>query len=500
MIIAIFDKQTYDLMSVILSIIDTLSEEDKREFLGYLQKKNRRGDSKNLKLFKLIDSDKIEDLDIILYGKPSRNAYHALCKRLQDSLIDFVASKSFSEETSEEMEILKLLLASRIFFEYKKDKIAFKILTKAERIALSLDGYSILNEIHHTKIQYAHLNPTQNLPELFKASEDNMKHFQQERKLNMAYATIKNKLKVSNNKSVNDIISKTFSEFEIEVGKTLTYKSLFQLMNIVATSAKLQSNYFAISDFMVEIYGLVSEKQKEIKTDKHLFYHIEILNLMAVTHFRNKNFKASVSFSEKMETEMQKRNRTYYNRFLEKLTLIKAFNQNYTGLGPEAIEILKSFPRASFDVELSLIMSLFQQNHFQEAYSNLIRMRHSDAWYEKKMGWLFVLKKSIVEVLLLIELDKLDLVLSRLNSFKNKFSKRLKGAQENRVLVFMKLVTLYYEKPKEVTSKAFREKVEDSFEWIGKEREDIFVMSFYAWLKAKMENSNLYQTTLELAN
>ncbi len=487
-------------MTTILSIIDTLSEENKREFVSYLQKKNRRGDSKNIKLFKLINSGKTKNLDTALYGKPSRNAYHALCKRLQDNLIDFIAAKSFSEETGDEMEILKLLLAARIFFEHKKNKIAFKTLAKTERIALSLDGYAILNEIYHTKIQYAHLNASIVLPELFQTSEQNMKYAQQERQLNMAYASIKNKLKEAKKKPINDLITEAFSDFDIEVSKTLTYKSLFQLMNIMTTAAKLQSNYFTISDSMDTLYGIVSEKQKVIKRDKHLFYHIEILNLMAVTHFRNKNFPASISFSEKMETEMQKKNNAYFNRFLEKLTIIKALNENYTGKSTVAIETLKSFPKESFDVDLSLMMSLFQQNRFQEAYSILKSMHHSDTWYEKKMGWLFVLKKAIIEILLLIELDRLDLVLSRLNSFKNKFSIRLKTSGEKRVLTFIKLVTLYYEKPEEVTSQKFKEKVESSFDWIGKEREDIFVMSFYAWLKSKMENTGLYDTTLRLAN
>ena len=115
-------------MNSIAIIISTFSKEDKREFLSFLQKKNRRGDTKNSTLFKLIDSGKTQDLDLNLYGKPSKNAYHALCKRLQDSMIDFVASKGFAGETSEEMEVLKLLLASRIFFEHREYKIGFKTL------------------------------------------------------------------------------------------------------------------------------------------------------------------------------------------------------------------------------------------------------------------------------------------------------------------------------------------------------------------------------------
>ncbi|WP_121908608.1 hypothetical protein [Ulvibacter antarcticus] len=487
-------------MKGIKAIISTFSEEDKREFLLYLQNKNRRGDTKNVKLFKLIDSEKTTDLEQALYSKSSKNAFHALCKRLQDSLTEFIATKSFSEESGEEMEILKLLLASRILFEHKQYKLAFKILFKAEQIALSLDVYAILNEIYHTMIQYAHVHPELSLTSVFQKSRENTLHFQSEQQLNMAYATIKSALKDATALSVSEIIEGAFSEFDIVVSQSLTYKSLFQLMNITAAAASLQSNYYTISGFMLQMYEIISAKQSKIKTDKHLYYQIEILHMMAMTHFRNKNFKASQVFSEKMEEEMLKKNGIYYKRFHVKLILTKAFGYNYTGRPSEAIQVLNSYERHSPEIELTLLMCYFQQLQFDEAYSLLKKMQHSDIWYEKKQGWIWVLEKAIIEILLLIELDRLDLVLSRLQSFKKKFTKRLKKAGETRVLKFIQLVSLYYENPMEVTSEAFKNKVEGSFEWIGKEREDIFVMSFYAWLKSKMEQTNLYETTLKLAN
>ena len=122
------------------------------------------------------------------------------------------------------------------------------------------------------------------------------------------------------------------------------------------------------------------------------------------------------------------------------------------------------------------------------------------AWYEKKMGWIWVLKKNIIEILLFIELDRLDLVLTRLQRFKRNFTNHLKAIQEERVLTFIKFVARYYENPQMVTSKLFKEQVESSFQWISTEREDIFVMSFYAWLKAKMEGQSTYKTTLELVS
>lgn len=484
-------------MTIINSIIKHFSEEDKREFISYLKKKNRRGDVKNLTLFKNIASGKTFETAEKIYGKSSKNAFHALCNRLQTNLIDFVASKSFSGETSEEMEIMKLLLASRIFFEHKNNKVAFKTLLKAEKKALELDLYSILNEIYTTKIQYAHLNSNLVLSEIFEDSEKNALNFQREFQLNMANASIKNKIKFEKGNPASEIITQVFSDFNIEIAETLTYKSLFQLMNLTSTAAKLQSDYNNISNLMEHIYGMLKSK-KTILAEKHLFYHIEILHLMAITNFRNKQFEKSEDFVKQMETEILKRNGIYSKIFQEKLNLIKAMNLNYTSQANEAIDLLKKFKGKSDEVSLSLCTFLFQQNRFSEAYQVFKDFSHSDIWYEKKNGWIWVLKKNIIEVLILIELDKLDLVLLRLNSFKRKFNKRLKEIGEERVLTFMGFVNNYYENPKMITSEKFKTKVETSFVWIGAEREDIFVMSFYAWLKAKMEKKNLYETTLEL--
>ena len=203
-------------------------------------------------------------------------------------------------------------------------------------------------------------------------------------------------------------------------------------------------------------------------------------------------------FAKELEVEIQKDNNLHYKRFAERLTTLKALNYNYTGKPRVAIELLTEFKERSLDAQLLLIMCLFQQEDFSEAYQIIKNLRHSDTWYEKKMGWVWVVKKNLIEILVLTELDKLDLVLVRLQQFKRKFSKQLQERGEDRVLTFLKLISRYYENPKQVITQEFKEEVENSFEWLGKEQEDVFVMSFYAWLKAKMENENLYAVTLKL--
>ncbi len=483
-------------MNTILALLQALSKEEQQEFQLFVKRKNRRSDTKNLLLLKLLTSGKTEGLDIALYGKPAKNAYHALCKRLQDSLIEFIASKGLAQESSEELDLLKLLLASRILFERKQYKVAFKTLEKAEKNAKLIDVHSILNEIYHTKIQYAHQNPRWQLNQILQATDENMGRLQQELQLNMAYASIKLQLKQEKHKAIDKIISGAFSNFQIEVNETMTYKSLFQLMEVTATAAKLQSDYYSIGPYMTTLYDVI--QKKGAIADKHRYYHIRILNLMALSSFRNKQFDQCQHFIQKMEAEMKKGRRTFYNRFLEKLFVLKALRLNYTGQAKEALEVLQRFKGVSFDIWLIHLMCLFQQAHFQEAYTHLQALAHTDDWFEKKVGWQWVLKKGLIEILLLIELDKLDLVLLKVQRFKRRFTKTLRQVGEERVLTFMGLILQYYEQPKLGHSEHFKSIVESSFTWIGREKEDVFVMSFYAWLKSKMERKNLYTTTLEL--
>ncbi|WP_298485053.1 hypothetical protein [uncultured Maribacter sp.] len=486
-------------MNKILLIINSLSTENRQNFILWLKNKNRRGDVKNVILFNYLLKGETNALDVKLYGKPNKNAFHALCKRLQDSLLDFIATKSFEGETSEELEVLKLLVVSRLFLEQKEYKLGYNTLARAEKLASFIDHYSLLNEIYHTKIQYAHCNPLVDLNTTFKLADSNMEAFQKDFKLNMAYAEIKEKILITKSlEKIDTIVETAFTKYKVSINASLSYKSLYQLMNITSVTAKLQRNYYRITPFIEEAYAIVNSK--ETLAHKHLYYHIGILQVMAMVHFRNKSFKKSMAFVAKMEKEMLKNKKAYYKRFLADVTVLKVLNYNYTGNFNKALQILSKNKTEALDIQLIHTMCFFQQNRFRDAYSIIKKLYHSDIWYEKKAGWLWVLKKSILEILLLIELDELDLVLLRVKSFRIKFKERLIAIKEERVLTFIQLALTFYESPKNVNTPSFKERVERSFDWKDNREEDIYVMSFYAWLKAKMENRELYTTTLELVS
>ncbi len=124
-------------MIALKSIIDTFNPEDQQKFIVYLQQKNKRKDTKNIDLFKLMTYPDLDSKTICkkLYKTDNCNAYHALRKRLFQSLIDFTANKNLEDENSVDMQIIKYILASRTYLLQKNYDIAYKILDKAERLA-----------------------------------------------------------------------------------------------------------------------------------------------------------------------------------------------------------------------------------------------------------------------------------------------------------------------------------------------------------------------------
>ena len=145
-------------MNNISAIVLELTTEEQQRFVTYLEKNNKRADTKNIRLFKLLTTNEFSSQEICdkLYKGNNRNAYHALRKRLYQSLIDFVANVSLEEENSIDMQIIKYILASRAFLHQGQFRVAYNILNKAETLANEHYLFALLSEIYHTQIQYSY--------------------------------------------------------------------------------------------------------------------------------------------------------------------------------------------------------------------------------------------------------------------------------------------------------------------------------------------------------
>ncbi|NQY06305.1 MAG: hypothetical protein HRT68_09005 [Flavobacteriaceae bacterium] len=488
---------------------NTLSPENQVAFIHYLKVRNKRRDNKNLTLFKLLTQ---HDLDFTtiqkkLYKDQKKAAYHALRKRLYSSLIDFIANKGMEEENSIEMQIIKLIIASRNLLQQKQFNIAQKILKKAEKKAQDHFLFTLLNEIYHTQIQYAHVFPETALEHLIEKFNKNHQEHLNEEKLNIACARIKNKLNdfIAEGKKLdlNDFLEKNLKESNISI-ETQTFKSLYQLISLASLSAFTSKNYLSIETFVINTYNKIKSHKSN---QKQLYYHIQINYLIANMYFRNKKFQLAIEFLDKMEEQMKERKSQYFKIFDLKHKNLLALTHNYSGNIEKAIQIaetglkkITSDIETKLDMQLCLVMYYFQKQEFNKANKILIQLYHTDKWYESKTGKEWVIKKSLIEILLHIELNNIDIIESRLISFKRKYYDYLKKIKQSRVITFLSFIEEYYKCPEIIATDKYKQKIENSFVFLDPTEEDIFVISFYSWLKSKMKKENLYQTTIKLVN
>jgi hypothetical protein len=493
-------------MNAIGEIINIMNIEDRRAFMAYLQKKNTRKDAGNIKLFKLLETDDINALKNNFTTKKSADAYHALNKRLYDNMIEFMGNRTFETATGEAHEVLRLLQVSRLFFEHQLTKTAFKCLVKAEAKALPLEQFSLLNEIYHTQVQYAHLNPTLDLALVMEKFKENREKLYREEQLNLGYALLRKELiEIQHKGKVVDFrafIVSTMESLGISLNEILTFKSLYQILFMANEYATINSNFTLVAPFVEKSYSFIAHKQE--LAGKQLYYHIYILYFMANINFRNHRFAESEAYLDRMMEQMQKQNRQYYSRFALRYFLLLSLNKNFGGAPGQAMHIAekalkeagkKADPVDVNDLRICIAMFCLQQSD-RTAAKYMRQFAHTDSWYEKKMGMLWTIRKALLEILMHTEFGNTELALSRLKSFKRRYKKYLAEVKEDRVMQYALMVEKYILKPEMAIHPQFKPAIMAML--TPELKEDIFVLSFLGWLLGKATKKTTYEATLEL--
>ncbi|MEH6305806.1 hypothetical protein RYH73_09130 [Olivibacter sp. CPCC 100613] len=494
-------------MDTLSELIKLLNNNDKKDFLRFQQRKNKRKDVKNIQLFDLLETDDIKYIKNIYSSNKNNDAYHALRKRLQDNLLLFLSQKTFENSNSEAYEALRLLVVSRFLLENNLAKIAFKCLAKAEKIAIGLEQFSLLNEILLLRLQYAHLNAAEDLEELTARFLTNQTHLKREAKLHVAYAFLRQELQDIHLKGkvvdLTMLIGKTMKRYQIAIHDLMNYKSLYQILFIANEYADIHQNYRLIESYIRKGYQFIQDQGSTAVY--HRFYHLSILYYLANFNLRNKSFTASKAYLAQM-MQLMEEDQQYYKTFFFRHQLLSALNCYYSGESEQAIELLrrainstnkKTAQEEIDDLQLCLTMFLAQDND-TSCLRYLAKFTHSDAWYEKKLGMLWTIRKNLMEILIHAQFENIELATSRLTSFKRRYKKYLLTTREKRVIDFVALIEKYLLKPSIAFEKTFQINVLAMLD--VEENRDIFNISFISWMIARWERQTPYQLTLNLLN
>src|SRR5210317_1764991 len=116
-------------MDTLKLIVKTMKSQEKKDFRNFIHSQKKLENRKDLELFDLISNENDEqNLELALYGKSNKVAYHALRKRLTRKLTDFIVLKRLEEDTTTSSSLMGLISLARYLFERRAEALAWDYL------------------------------------------------------------------------------------------------------------------------------------------------------------------------------------------------------------------------------------------------------------------------------------------------------------------------------------------------------------------------------------
>ena len=493
-------------MNDLNSLVNSLSKTEQLRFIDFQKKKNKRKDDKNLLLFKLLLDNNLKDSKSIIqklyHNKNSNAAYHTLRNRLQKSLLSFITQDVIIYDNQEDIHLIGKLVAARKLLQNGLYDFGVNILKSIEEIAIQEYNFTILNEIYITKIQHAHNLKTIVLENVIEKYENNKRHCLLEEQLNIVYASVRKKLNDLIYRGEHFIFSEVIENYletnHIDI-KKLNLKSLYQLIKLAESSAETTKNFNQTIPFIENSYKAASQHKLN---SKNIHYHIMINYILANCYFRIKQFSTALHYLNTMHEFMLEDHKRYYKQFQLKYFNLKALINCYTQSLNKAIDIAnqqlnKKHPitESKLNLHLSLITYLILKEDYREANKTFQKLQHSDNWYLKKTNQEWIIKKNIIELIIQIELNNTDVVDYKLINFKRKYFQYLKTNERSHIILFVNAVQQHYFNNEDTL---FINTIAPFFNSQDLTEKDIFIISFYSWLKAKVHKKNTYDTLIKL--
>lgn len=499
-------------MDKLQELINTLSEDDKREFRIFINRQKSKKQRKDLDLFELINQQASpEAIQQKLYKTPNKVAYHTLRKRLLKHLTDFIVLKQIDHDTTATSSIAGLVSLATYLFKHQSDDFGWRILKKAEKIALENEHYELLNNIYHLQIDASESEFAPDINDIYKKWKDNKALVDENEKANIAYNFIKkelNEIKMTGqDKDLEELINKLLKKYGLDNLVFQRPHILYKVLDLTRRVMLSKKDFYSLEPYIIKTYEQLTSNHGFSKRDH--YYKINILYMISHILYRNRKFEVSNLYLKQMSDAMAEYNNSYFQQFYPKFIMLQAANFTYLNQNLKSIEHLTTIPEKELKkmssenqlhIKMNLIVFYGFEKMYKEANRSLQTFNHSDNWLEKKMGIEWVLKKNLVEIMLQYELGNVDIVMNRIRAFELSYSKLFTHPLYSRVSLFIKTIKTIMDTPNIMQNKVFIEQVKDTLVRQDSEQEDLQAMAFYAWLKAKMTNQEYYHVLLDIVN
>lgn len=499
-------------MDSIGDILDSLEEEDLKNLPGFIKRfkgHSHRKDLQLLELYEVKGAAARSQFSKTLYPTGNNAAYQALRKRLIKMLNRFVVLKLMDNDSSQTSEVLGLVNMARHLYAHGKDHLGWKYLKKAERAADKNSLFEILNSIYVLQIQHITSAKEANHKELIAKWESNKKQLRRSELGEIALSLVSQKIAEARKAKIfidlNELVKGVLSELEVSSNYLLEPRFVYFMVSVNRKMMMLEKDYFNLEPFLIQHY-------ENINTNKgfessNTYYKIGFLYMIAHVLYRNRKFESALEYVAQLESELGKASKIQINEFGPKTFLLKGSLFIFMGKAKPAAALFGRILETQKDLtpfqRLATITNLgiahFHLKEFDKTHRALQLITHSDAWCEKVMGTEWVVKKSMMEAILYIELGELTLVDSRIQYIQRSFRELLSQPRYQRIGTYVGFLRKLSDVPTKDDIEKLEAALDQSFEWLPIELEDLQAIAFYSWLKAKVLGLDAYQVMMELA-
>ena len=498
-------------MDALVEIIETFTKKDVTEFAAFINRQKVKQARKDLELFWLFQKEgELKQAEVLrrLYPDGNQVAYHALRKKLLKHLCDFIFFKQLREDDTTETQVAAYISLARYLKEHHIITTAWKYLKKAEQMAVRAELFSLANQITRLQLDMPLRELNQEIEPLLARKEHYLKLAIEDDRADTAYKIIQYHLKESKTRiqsiNVSKLIEQTLLDFELSGVLSQRPSMVYKLMSIARSAAKSEKDYYSFEPLLLDYYSKINGEEQSKEHDK--IYVARLQYMIAHTLFRNKKFAQSLRYLHLLREQLRHVVRTEYLKLLPRFTQLYCATRFFTGHITEAIRIAdaafmekqKLRPEDVLNLKLNQAIYHFFNGDYKVAARVLMSIGHSNAWCSKVAGVEWVIKKDLLDIFIQFELGNLDIAGNRIRALLRQ--KQLFAAlpQLERVKVFLQLVNQLVDDPEIAHTPQFYNAIEEGFNWVPIEREDLHASVYYAWLKSKMVNESAYKVLLDL--
>lgn len=499
-------------MSPLEDLIKVLDTSESNRFVQFLRSGGRQGDRMDERLFVLLADQTLprtpSELAALLYGKSNLNAYHTLRKRLLRKLYVFLYGRMIEAGEDEHAEIALLVKAASLLIERDQTKAARKLLHQAGNKAKRTENFEGALVLLRFEIEHCDVLGLDYIRLLAQWKElHHLASIQQ--RINIAYSVLRMKLRevrvTGQLSSLDALVRKELDDLGIDLNEDLPVAVVYKMMDIIRIAIIATKQYHQFDPLITQTYHHLTASEKLSANDTR--HQIGFCYMIAHTKFRTRKMDEALVWTERLKMLYSQSKAKQVRSYVARYYLLKASIQNFNGNNDRAIGVLEyalSRPELVTSERLNVLLNLsvfhFQVSEYKKAHQTLAQIDMSDRQLGQIMGreWLF--KKGLIEMIILVELNYPELILTRLRSVKRLYREFLNEPNNAWMELFLNAIQLMLNDPDSVGNKKLAFRLDEMVNKWPVNREDLHALTFRSWLTSKVTKRPYYEELLSALN